>query len=117
MTARRALLLVIAALAAACAHEPAVGSAADDRRQVEEAAQALRQGEVELLSARAGAAPDCVQACVLADNICALADRICGIAARHPPGDPLTARCADARARCLRARDTVASACTCSLPP
>jgi len=116
MTLRRSLLLAIVALAAACAHEASVGPKADDRRQVEEATQAMRQGEVELLTARAGAAPDCVQACVLADNICALADRICAIAARHPPRDPLAVRCADARARCLRARDTVASGCSCSPP-
>jgi hypothetical protein len=45
-------------------------------------------------------------------KVCALADRICAIASRYPPADSVSARCADGRARCQRAREKTAG-CSC----
>jgi hypothetical protein len=95
-------------------------ASADDLRQIDAAEQGIRNGEAELAARQAQAAPEpqseasCARACLLQQNICALAERICAIAASYPPDDPVTARCVDARARCGRARQAVASRCTCT---
>ena len=126
MIAKRALAaaaacLLMAACAAAPVREgggpprPPSAASADDLRHIDDAAQAMRAGEAELEAHRAEAdQPSCARACLLQQNICGLAERICAIAASYPPGDPVAARCVDARARCGRARQAVASRCSCT---
>ena len=85
---------------------------AADGQAVDEAEVALRRADGELEAAQAATVLDCPRACALAANVCALAERICAIAGRYPAGDPVASRCADGRARCVRARASVAS-CGC----
>jgi hypothetical protein len=109
--------LGLAALVAACA--PSIAYRPEPSAVTPEDAQALESAQGQLASAareleasRAAPAPDCARVCALAANVCALAERICAIAARYPPGDPVAARCADARPRCERARASV-DRCAC----
>jgi hypothetical protein len=117
--ATAAACLLMAACAAAPGREGAgarrpSAASADDLRHIDDAEQAMRTGAAELEAHRADSdQPSCARACLLQQNICGLAERICAIAAPYPADDPVAARCVDARARCGRARQAVASRCSC----
>jgi hypothetical protein len=114
--------LCLAALACACASSapydrPGSPSALtdEDRRSLEGAEGELEAASRKLDASQAAPAPDCGRACTLASNVCELAGKVCEIASRYPAGDPVAARCTDARARCGRAHEKTAS-CGCRGP-
>jgi hypothetical protein len=56
-------------------------------------------------------APDCATVKLLRDRICELAARICRIADESGPSAELSARCADGKPRCDRAKTKATGLC------
>jgi hypothetical protein len=110
------LVIPLALLLAACAvaRQPLAPAREDDEAQARAAEERSLRLEQELSAPLAGATPpDCGHVCDLVGQICDLSERICSIASRHGDDRDLAARCAAARQRCNRSRETAKGACSC----